>query len=215
LLQIVISLAVIAAIIPWFLFALVPMLVFFGVCTTIFRRAVRQFKRMDNITRSPLLAHFGSTMQGLLTIRAYGQQDRFVHEHDKLCNETARTYLAFYVTNRWIGFRLDFVSTAIACTTALLCVALRDSITAGLAGLALVSALQLGGKSRLSPIQAMIIQLFYVQVQLTRTIITILTAIFSSHESIPTRRPRHLPVHHQDDLRNRSVFHQCGESSGV
>jgi ABC-type multidrug transport system fused ATPase/permease subunit len=105
LLQIVISLAVIAAIIPWFLVALTPILVFFVVCTTVFRRAVRQFKRMDNITRSPLLAHFGSTMHGLLTIRAYGQHQRFVHEHEQLCNETARTYLAFYVTNRWIGFR--------------------------------------------------------------------------------------------------------------
>ena len=63
------SLVVIVAVLPWFLVALVPIMAFFYLCTIYFRRAVRQLKRLDSVTRSPLFAHFGSTMSGLLTIR--------------------------------------------------------------------------------------------------------------------------------------------------
>jgi hypothetical protein len=38
---------------------------------------------MESITRSPIYSHFGETLSGAPTIRAYGMLDVFIRENEK------------------------------------------------------------------------------------------------------------------------------------
>ena len=49
------------------------------------------------------------------------------------------------MANRWVGFQLDMISTALLSLTVLLGVLLRDSVDAGLIGLAIMYSIQLSG----------------------------------------------------------------------
>ena len=41
---------------------------------------MRQLRRLNSVTRSPIFSHFGETLSGVSTIRAYDVQNRFVGE---------------------------------------------------------------------------------------------------------------------------------------
>ena len=72
------ALVMIAYVSPWFIIALVPLLICFFVLNILFTSGVRELKRMDMITRSPLLSHVTASVQGISTIHAYGKMDQFV-----------------------------------------------------------------------------------------------------------------------------------------
>ena len=72
------ALVLIAYVSPWFLIALVPLIISFIVLNIIFTSGVRELKRMDMITRSPLLSHVTASVQGISTIHAYGKMDHFI-----------------------------------------------------------------------------------------------------------------------------------------
>lgn len=74
---VILSVAMAAYVIPWILIAIVPIVIVFYIMKQISTVSVRQLKRLENISRSPLISHVNVTSQGLATIVAYRQQDRF------------------------------------------------------------------------------------------------------------------------------------------
>ena len=74
---VILSTAMSAYVTPWFLIAAVPVVIVFYLMKNISTVSIRQLKRLENIARSPLLSHVNATSQGLSTIVAYGQQNRF------------------------------------------------------------------------------------------------------------------------------------------
>lgn len=77
---VVLSTALTAFITPWIMIAVVPIFILFYIMKQISTAAIRQLKRLENITRSPLISHVNVTSAGLSTIVAYNQQDRFVEK---------------------------------------------------------------------------------------------------------------------------------------
>lgn len=51
----------------------------YGALTMVFRKSVRQFKRMNAIAKSPLYTHVQNTVTGLATIAAYRRQDEYLY----------------------------------------------------------------------------------------------------------------------------------------
>lgn len=141
----VLSVVLIAAIFPWFLIAAMPLLFMFVFITRMFRRVARELKRLDNISRGPLVSHATATSQGLATIRAYGETQRFQAANFKHIDLNTKTYWSLYALNRWVAIRVDVVTTLTAGVTALLCVMSRDWLSPALAGLSISYALSLAG----------------------------------------------------------------------
>ena len=60
----------------------------------------RQLKRLDSITRSPIYTHFQETINGVASIRAYRQQDRFISENEMKVDTNQIAYYPSICANR-------------------------------------------------------------------------------------------------------------------
>lgn len=60
----------------WFLIVIVPIMVIYYFVQRFYVATTRQLTRLESITRSPIYSHFGETITGCASIRAYKAQDR-------------------------------------------------------------------------------------------------------------------------------------------
>ena len=114
-------------------------------------RSSREVQRLDSVSRSPIYAHFGETLNGVSTVRSYGRESDFiVHNHDMI-DENQKAYFINVSSNRWLAVRLETVGTAIVTFAALFSVIATEvwwnpdkaDIHASLVGLAISSSLSL------------------------------------------------------------------------
>uniref|UniRef100_A0A182KF65 ABC transporter domain-containing protein n=1 Tax=Anopheles christyi TaxID=43041 RepID=A0A182KF65_9DIPT len=92
------------------------------------------------MTYSPVLAHFSETIEGVTTIRAFGQEARFMEVLFKRMEANNVAHIALNCSNRWLGIALDYLGAIIvfvAILTALITASLRpQSTSSSLIGLA-------------------------------------------------------------------------------
>ncbi|PRW61038.1 multidrug resistance-associated 1 isoform X8 [Chlorella sorokiniana] len=138
------SLVVVVVVSPVMLAMLVPLSVCYYYLQTRYVRSSREIKRLDSLAMSPIFTHFSETLQGLVTLRAFRQQAPFQQRSTQLLDASNRAWWPAQCINRWLSVRLEMLGITVVFLTALLVgVALpRD---AGLAGLAITSALNLTG----------------------------------------------------------------------
>ncbi|TFY68212.1 hypothetical protein EVJ58_g1149 [Rhodofomes roseus] len=107
----------------------------------------RELKRLDAVSRSPIFAWFSESLNGLSTIRAFGQQNVFVQNNERRLDRNQICYLPSISVNRWLAVRLEFVGATIIFIAAILAlVALVTSgVDAGLVGFVLSYALNTTG----------------------------------------------------------------------
>jgi ATP-binding cassette subfamily C (CFTR/MRP) protein 1 len=103
----------------------------------------RELKRLDSISRSPIYAHFGETLSGVSSIRAYAREFDFVENNELQLDKNQKAYYASIVANRWLGIRLEFVGTCVVFLSALFVVLTAGSLNPGLAGLSITYSLQM------------------------------------------------------------------------
>lgn len=104
----------------------------------------RELKRLSSISKSPMYSFFGETLEGLVTVRAYGAQAvaRFITRSDKLIGAHSQVFLFEQTLNRWLGVRLESVGTGMVLAMGMI-VATTKGIDPGLAGLTLAYALSI------------------------------------------------------------------------
>lgn len=61
----------------------------------------RQLKRLESVSRSPVYSHFNETLLGVSVIRAFAEQERFIHQSDLKVDENQKAYYPSIVANRW------------------------------------------------------------------------------------------------------------------
>uniref|UniRef100_A0A3Q2T472 Multidrug resistance-associated protein 1 n=1 Tax=Fundulus heteroclitus TaxID=8078 RepID=A0A3Q2T472_FUNHE len=103
----------------------------------------RQLKRLESVSRSPIYTHFNETLLGTSVIRAFGEQERFIHQSDHRVDHNQKAYYPGIVANRWLAIRLEFVGNCIVSFAALFAVIARESLSPGIMGLSISYALQL------------------------------------------------------------------------
>ena len=64
-------------------------------------------------SRSPIYSHFGETISGAVTIRAYGSVEEFVSENEKRLDFNQTCYYPTFVSSRWLSLRLECIGNLI------------------------------------------------------------------------------------------------------
>ena len=128
---------VVSAIMPAFLFAAAIITILFAIIAMLYISSSRDLKRLESVQRSPLYQHFGETLLGMTTIRAYGDEDRFARENVARINVHNRPFIYLWATNRWLAFRVDLVGALVSFSTGVFILLRAQTIDAGAAGLAM------------------------------------------------------------------------------
>ncbi|KAL4220768.1 Multidrug resistance-associated protein 5 [Mactra antiquata] len=163
--MILFALAIISYVSPYFLIALIPLIICFIVLNIIFSTGVRELMRMNQITKSPVISHVTATVQGISTVYAYNKTDQFLDKFNKLMDRNTAYFYLFYCSNRWLAFRLDIMSTCVVGITGLCIVVTYNSLTPALAGLALSFAIQMTGLFQFTIRQAIETESKFIAVQ--------------------------------------------------
>ena len=77
--------------------------------------------------RSPLYSHISATIQGLLTIRTYKEEDEFMKKLHFYMNEHSKGWHAKLTTSRWFGLRLDLIGQLFITSVIFIAIPLADS----------------------------------------------------------------------------------------
>lgn len=139
------SLLFVCLVFPYFLPILAVLAIIMMFIRNIFRVGIRDFKRLDNVSRSPLYSHISTTVNGLATINAYGKQHLFTKKFSVFFDENSCAVYLFNCAMRWLAVRLDMLALSVTSCTAILALFLRGVVDASFAGLALAYAAQLSG----------------------------------------------------------------------
>ncbi|GME74020.1 unnamed protein product [Ambrosiozyma monospora] len=97
----------------------------------------RDLKRFTSISRSPIYQHFTETLTGVSTIRAYGDERRFLIQNLNHIDASNRPNFYTLVCNYWFAVRTDAVGSSVVALAASLCLVYVGKIDAGLAGISL------------------------------------------------------------------------------
>jgi ATP-binding cassette subfamily C (CFTR/MRP) protein 4 len=131
---------------PWLFLIMLPLALFFIYFRYYYLKSARDIKRLEGAARSPIYAHFSTTLAGLATIRSHGgAQELFARLFEGFQDGHSRANLSFVLIGRWLGMRLDILVFFFVFFTTFGCVLFRDSFGAGAVGLVLVYTLNLTG----------------------------------------------------------------------
>jgi ABC-type multidrug transport system fused ATPase/permease subunit len=126
---------------PWLLVLASLLLVCCLQLSSTFLAGAREIKRLESIAKSPVFEHFGSSLTGLLTIRAFGKADVYIdHMHARI-DRHARASWNAWLFNRWLGLRMTIAGAVFTTATAALVVYV-PTISASMAGFVMSFALQ-------------------------------------------------------------------------
>ncbi|KAI8803437.1 P-loop containing nucleoside triphosphate hydrolase protein [Cladochytrium replicatum] len=129
------SLLTVAVVFPAYIGAFLPLCVVYYFLQGFYRTTARELKRMDSVTRSPIMAHYTETLTGLTTIRAYAEVPRFSDKVLRLVDENNTPYFCFLMAQRWIALRVEVLAATLLFFAALFAAVFRTSVAPGLAGL--------------------------------------------------------------------------------
>lgn len=146
LIDLVASLLVCGVTTPTYL-VLVPYLLYYSVKTRVlFGSSARELKRLDGITRGPVLTHTMETMQGLVPIRAIGIEKYFWKDFLELLDCNCRYLFHLGMLTPWMILRLNLVANIFILGVCLSTAGLRHVFNGSALGLGVAYALNIMGK---------------------------------------------------------------------
>lgn len=125
----------------WLAIAIPAILGVLYVVQSVYLRTSRQLRLLDLEAKSPLYTHYGETIDGLATIRAYRWQAQYVKRGMELLDRSQSPFYLLYCAQRWLNFVLDMMVAGIATLLVGVGIALKgtSSSDGGSIGVALVN----------------------------------------------------------------------------
>jgi ABC-type multidrug transport system fused ATPase/permease subunit len=140
-LGIVVTVVLIAYITPGFLIAGIFITLAYVLLGQFYLHASRDLKRLESVERSPLFQQFGETLTGITTIRAYGDERRFIRDNLARINTQLRPFIYLWAANRWLAFRTDCLGDLVAFFAGVFVTLSLGRIDPGSAGISLSYAI--------------------------------------------------------------------------
>jgi len=111
---------------PIFIIFAIPIVVAYWWVQHFYRCSSRELQRLDSISRAPIFSHFSDTLTGLVTIRSFRVQPKFINELcEKIDNNTAAS-LILQSGCRWLGLTLDVIGAIIVFTSVAIAVVMNS-----------------------------------------------------------------------------------------
>lgn len=130
----------ISVITPGFLIAGFFITIIYFAIGQFYLRSSRDLKRLESVQRSPLYQQFGETLSGIVTIRAYGDERRFIRDNQTRVDTHNRPFIYLWAANRWLALRVDFTGALVAFFAGVFVILRIGTIDPGSAGLSLTYA---------------------------------------------------------------------------
>ncbi|URD84906.1 ABC transporter transmembrane region [Musa troglodytarum] len=107
----------------------------------------RELARLSEIQKAPILHHFGESLAGAVTIRAFGQKDRFSSTNLSLIDNHSRPWFHNISAVEWLSFRLNLLSNFVFAFSLIVLVNLPEGfLNPSIAGLAVTYGLNLNSQ---------------------------------------------------------------------
>ncbi|KOM55294.1 hypothetical protein LR48_Vigan10g118600 [Vigna angularis] len=139
---------IVLAIITWqILFIAVPMVYIAIRLQKYYFYTAKEVMRMNGTTKSFVANHVAETNAGVVTIRAFEEDDRFFEKSLDLIDINASPFFHSFASNEWLIQRLEIVSAVLLSSTALCMVTLPPgTFSSGFIGMALSYGLTLNAQ---------------------------------------------------------------------
>ncbi|GMM34147.1 bile acid-transporting ATPase [Saccharomycopsis crataegensis] len=135
------TLVLIISITPAFFLFAIFIIGMFYVIAIFYLTLSRELKRYESISRSPIHQHFSETLVGVTTIRAYGDEHRFMRQNLEKIDDNNRPFFYLWVANRWLHLRVDTAGSFVSFFAGAFVILSVKYLDAGLAGLSLSYAI--------------------------------------------------------------------------
>ncbi|TFK50640.1 multidrug resistance-associated ABC transporter [Heliocybe sulcata] len=99
----------------------------------------RDLRRMESNGRSPIFAGFSELLDGIVTVRAFSAEQRFLNELHGRIDLTTKMWYSFWMTNRWLMLNFEILGAVAVLVTTLF--SLSGFVSPGIAGLCITSAM--------------------------------------------------------------------------
>ena len=90
--QLVGAITLVAIVEKFFLVTIIPVALAYYIIYNFYQRTSRELKRLDNLLRSDVYAHFSEALTGLACIRAFNDGEKFVQSIDDALDRQTRAY---------------------------------------------------------------------------------------------------------------------------
>lgn len=143
-----ITLLIVGVAIPPFIIMILVLSFVYGYYQRYYISISRELKRLISISRSPIYAHLQESLNGVDTLRAFDQMDRFCYINRSNIDVNTKSLFMLQSISRWLSTRLHFLGSIVVLSSSILSVLTLLSskpLTAGMAGFLMTYALTVTG----------------------------------------------------------------------
>ncbi|CDZ98657.1 multidrug resistance-associated abc transporter [Phaffia rhodozyma] len=132
------ALFLVASIVPPFLLPAAFLSYAYWRLSVAYIRCGRDLRRMEATARSPIFSGFSETLEGVVTIRAFSSEIRFMEGLQSQFDKSQSCFYFIWMLNRWLLVRFDCLGGLSVFVTSLL--ALGRGVSGGWGGMAILSS---------------------------------------------------------------------------
>ena len=132
-------------IVPYTIIVLLIISVYFYFLLRYFAKVNRDLKKMEQITKSPIISLLNSSINGLSTIRCLDLQDKYLRDMSNSIATSIKTYISYQISITSLQLYLELGPTVLSIINIIALVLFKDSIESGLAGMSIALSITMAG----------------------------------------------------------------------
>jgi ATP-binding cassette subfamily C (CFTR/MRP) protein 2 len=113
------SLGVVAVVTWQVLFAAIPTIYLTFQLQKYYFSSAKELMRLNGTTKSPIANHFGESISGTMTIRAFRVEDQFLKKNFDLIDKNLSPFFHSFSANEWLIQRLEMLIATVLCSSAI------------------------------------------------------------------------------------------------